>query len=82
MSGKPLSQDYLTGTRCDGTVKYAFIGEHNDDELPDGFIRMIDEEGNIFEGVFTPDGKRNGFCVKFSSLTKKYYIGFYQDDKK
>ena len=34
---------------------YVFIGEHNLDNLPDGFIRCINHHGNIYEGAFTID---------------------------
>jgi len=43
----------------------AFIGEHNEKDEPDGFIRMINQYGNVFEGYFTPDCKMYDFCVSY-----------------
>jgi len=50
-------------------TKYIFIGEHNQDGKPDGFVRVIDEFGNINEGHYTPDGQKNGFCICFNGIT-------------
>jgi len=84
--GNPITMKYITGQKTFTDItgvksKYAFIGEHNQDNLPDGFVRIIDELGNITEGYFTPDGHRNGFCVKTSSITKSLFLGIYENDK-
>ena len=44
-------------------VEVAFIGEHDEYGCPDGFVRTINPYGSIFEGVITPNGKMNGFCI-------------------
>ena len=64
LSDKPFTKDYTEIT--DGKGKnYVFIGQINDKNEPDGFIRCINQSGNIYEGNFTPQMKLNGFCVSY-----------------
>ena len=42
---------------------------------------MINRFGNIFEGIMTPDGKLNGFCVSFFGNSGHICAGFYKNDK-
>jgi len=44
-------------------------------------VRVITEYGTISEGNFTPDGKRNGWCVTYSGNTDTIFIGWFKDDK-
>ena len=48
--------------------------------MPDGFVRIINSYGNIFEGTITPDGKRNGFCLAYIGYTIEIEIGWYEND--
>ena len=42
------------------------MGYHNDKDLPDGLVRMVNQFGNVYEGVVTPDGKLNGFGIVYN----------------
>ena len=44
---------------------YAFAGNHDSEGKPDGFVRCVNQFGNIYEGTFTPDFKMHGFCVSY-----------------
>jgi len=57
------------------------MGEGDLQGLPGGFVRLVDEYGNIYEGNFTPDGRMNGFCVVFSGGFERVEIGWYKDDR-
>ena len=52
-------------------TKFVFIGECdiNDRTKPKGFVRLIDEFGNIHEGEYTTDGKRNGWNVRYDAAS-------------
>ena len=43
---------------------------------------MINQIGNIIEGTFTPDGKRNGFCITYNGIQNEIYVGWYKNDVK
>ena len=43
-----------------------FVGEHNVDGKPSGFIQYFQENGDITEGTFTPDCEKHGFCITYS----------------
>jgi len=64
LTEEPLSIKYLPGTDSKGNA-LIFLGEHNLEDKPEGFIRLINSFGNIYEGKFTPDFKINGFCVSY-----------------
>jgi len=48
--------------------------------LPSGFCRVITDKGTIIEGNFTPDGKKNGWCIIFAGQTNAIYMGWFKDD--
>ena len=48
---------------------------------PNGFIRMVNQFGNIFEGTMTPKGRIHGFCVTFIGYNNTIYAGWYWDGK-
>ena len=53
------------------------MGTHNDRLQPSGFVRMVNQFGNIYEGTLTPDGKLNGFCVSFIGSDMLIEVGWY-----
>ena len=48
-------------------VKYAFSGQYNDENKPDGIVRLIDAEGNVYEGNMEPSGEKHGFGIFYTS---------------
>ena len=60
--------------------KFAFIGQHNKENEPEGLIRCINSTGNIYEGVFTKDLKINGFCVCTIGHRNMIYLGWYKNN--
>ena len=54
-----------------------FIGEHNDSGYPDGFVRLINHNGFIFEGGIKPNGKMDGFCVAHVGWGNIIDVGWY-----
>ena len=48
-------------------------------DLPFGYIRAINEYGNIYEGSFTSDFKINGFCVSFIGSSNEIWVGWYKN---
>ena len=62
-------------------MKYVFQGQANPEGKPDGFARVITEYGTITEGNFTPDGRRNGWCVTYCGNTLTVVIGWFEKDK-
>ena len=63
---------------------YAFTGQYNDDEHiePKGFIRVINDNGSITEGIHKEDGKRNGWCITFVGFKNIINWGWYKDNLK
>ena len=49
---------------------------------PNGFARVVNADGSITEGMFTPDGKRNGWCITFDGQKVIFYYGWYLNDKR
>jgi len=47
---------------------------------PEGFARVIYDDGTICEGNFTFDGKREGWCISFQGHKKSISIGWYNND--
>ena len=43
----------------------AFIGKYNKHNWPDGFVRVINTLGNIYEGSLSSDCLINGFCISY-----------------
>ena len=42
------------------------MGEHNADNQPAGFVRLVTSSGSIIEGGFNKDFKREGFSIAYS----------------
>ena len=40
---------------------------------------MITEKGYIIEGVVNTEGRRDGWCVKYSGYSDCIYVGWYKD---
>ena len=58
-----------------------FLGEHNvPDHQPSGFVRIINQHGNIFEGNHDPDCSINGFCITYVGPTQEIKMGWYTND--
>ena len=57
------------------------MGEYNANNEPDGFVRLIDELGTINEGIYTPEGKRVCFHIKYNGVTNRIYLCNYKDGK-
>ena len=49
---------------------------------PEGFARVIKDNGVIIEGNFTNDGKMHGWCATFDGHQNSIYIGWYQNDSR
>ena len=41
---------------------------------------MINQFGNIFEGIIDPKGKLNGFCVCYIGIKNIINVGYYKND--
>ena len=80
LSYSKFSTDFKPAVNSYG-INYAFQGEHNAVDLPDGFVRTVDDYGNIFEGNFTSDGRMNGWCIGFSGKFNEIEMGWYKNDK-
>ena len=77
---EPISLRYLGGEDINRNP-LVFLGEHVKDK-PEGFIRLINTFGNIYEGKFTPDFKINGFCVSYLGSAEgeeksQIHVGWY-----
>jgi len=60
----------------------AFIGEHTLEGKPNGFVRIVNRFGNIFEGMISEDGKMNGFCVTYLGIIKTIELGWFKGNRK
>ena len=60
----------------------AFVGERNGRDEPDGFVRMINQFGNVCEGTVTPDGKMNGFCILYVGAADEIHVGWHRHDRR
>ena len=47
-----------------------------------GFIRLVSSDGNIYEGSFTPDFIKNGFCFEYLGIWDRVHVGWYKNDKR
>ena len=62
-------------------IKFAFVGEYQSQQfLPSGFIRLINNKGDIYEGAFATNFQKHGFCVSFSSHSNKITLGWYKNN--
>ena len=59
-----------------------FVGEYNSDKRPNGFVRLINQLGNVYEGTITPDCRINGFCISYIARTGMIEIGWYKNNIK
>ena len=83
-SNEDVTTSYSFTTKVEGGNFHnlkAFIGEANLKGKPKGFIQLIDENGHIYQGNFTPECKRHGFCVTYSGKNMEIEIGWYRNDK-
>ena len=81
MRGKVVTPKYKQIEKSNG-VTYAFLGEHNEYNQPDGFVRCINQHGNIYEGNFTKKVQINGFCAVFTGHSNNISLGWYKNDKR
>ena len=63
----------------DGLDSYIFIGEHKDGK-PNGICRVINKQGNIYEGVFKNSKKGNGFG-RFIYRSSHAFTGWFLNDR-
>ena len=74
-----ISLEFSKGKNTKGKT-FAFMGAHNDKNLPTGFVRCVNYFGNIFEGHFTPNFKMSGFCVTYLGNNNKISAGWYRNN--
>ena len=61
----------------------AFIGEFDTRSgRPDGFVRCINQSGNIYEGYITSDLKINGWCISYNGQSNEILIGWYKNNER
>ena len=79
-----ISTEYRRGeNECeeDGSFRYVFMGQCDEANKPNGFCRLIDEEGTIHEGMYTPAGRKDGWHISFNGESGLISLGVYKDNK-
>ena len=74
---RKISKDYIYVNKAEGG-DYAFVGEHDAVQLPSGFCRCVQYNGNIYEGNIGPDLRLDGFCIIYVGRTKEITMGWYR----
>jgi len=59
-------------------INSVFLGEHDDENQPEGFVRLANKYGNIFEACISKDGRMNGFCVLYLGFVNEIHVGWYK----
>ena len=81
IENQPMTTKYLDySTRPN--MQQVFIGQHNSLKQPDGFVRIIDQQGNIYEGNFGPNLKFNGWSISYIGTSNTIYAGWYKNNKR
>ena len=74
-----MATNFKVGKTSSGK-NYAFMGQSDHKTRPAGFIRCVNEQGDIYEGNFNKDFERDGFCVSYLGNEKAIQVGWYRNN--